>query len=295
MAAFRFELPDLDDAFGLADWVEVMMLLRQTQQLSRAQLVSAMAANKGATPQEMETPVNFLFNEIARRRRIAGRGYPLAVEGSVVKLDPDANVEFYKFLLLISLDGPMRRNRRYKEIDQIYDDVVAEAAQEYLGDGASSLRFGWPPSGNRPSKFSDALDWLSTEIGVPRGPGTSATATKDGGVDVVAWKPFSDRLTAFLVTFIQCTVQSDWFPKKADVVDRIWFARIDNGGWATTALAIPFVIPRNYEKWDDLRRSVNLVFDRLRLAKMLRNRSSDPFAAMKKWSSKEIARYSLSS
>jgi hypothetical protein len=293
MAAFRFELPDIDDPFGLADWVEVMMLLRKPPHISRAQLIEAFAASVGATSQELEAPVNFLFAEIGRRRRIADRGYPLIVDGALVKLDPTANFEFYKFLLLVSLDGPMRRGKKFKDIDEIYDNVVGAAARGYLGEGAKMLRFGWPPSGGRPSNFTAALEWLSTSIGVPLGSSVSSAATKDGGVDVVAWKPFGDNFTAFMVAFIQCTVQSNWLPKGRDVIERIWFSRIDNGGWALTGLAIPFVIPKNFDKGDDLRRTVHLVFDRLRLTQMLRDCDVGPFAQMIKWSSKEIARYAL--
>lgn len=291
--AFRFDLPDVDDAQALADWIEVMMLLSQKPEISRAQLLEAFSANMGSTPQELETPVNFLLTEISRRRRIAEQGYPLIVDDTIIKLDQTANSEFYKFLLLISLNGPMRRSKKYKEIDEIFDNVVGTAVREYLGDGAESVRFGWPASGDRPKEFKAAIEWLSTQMGVPLGSGIPAPATKDGGVDVVAWKPFGDYKTAFLVAYIQCTVQINWFPKGKDIIDRIWLSRIDTGGTAITSLAIPFIVPKNYDKWDDLRRTVSLVFDRLRLARMLRNSDAALFKAMTKWSNKEIAKYSL--
>ena len=106
MATFRFELPDVNDAHALADWVEVMMLLIQKSQISRAQLLDALAQALGANTQEIEIPVNFLYAEIDRRRYIAGKGYPLVIEDTLIKLDSESNTEFYKFLLLVSLDGP---------------------------------------------------------------------------------------------------------------------------------------------------------------------------------------------
>lgn len=291
--AFRFDLPDVEDAGALADWIEIQMLLSKKPQLSKAQLIDALVANLGSTPQELETPVNLLFAEIGRRRWIAGGAYPLAIDGGAIKFDSGSNFEFYKFLLLISLDGPMRRGRKFKDIDEMFDKLVCAALKAYLGEGSESLRFGWPVSDGRPKQFMAALEWLSTRIGLPVGSGVPASSTKDGGVDVVAWKPFADQRSAFLVAFAQCTVQMKWYPKRRDVIERVWFSRIDTGGWALTALAIPFNIPKNFENWDDLRRSVNLVFDRLRLAQTLVNSDSTQFASMIRWSNKEIARYAM--
>jgi hypothetical protein len=288
---FRFELPDVDDSYALADWLEVMILLSRKLQISRAQLSEALVAKIGSTSQELEVPINLLFAEIGRRRRMAGQGYPLIIENTVIRLDVESDAECYKFLLLISLEGPMRRDKRYKEIDEIFDKVVGEAAKGYFGEGTESVRFGWPPSNGRPRKFHDALEWLSVRTGIPLGSGVPAPDTKDGGLDVVAWKPFADHRTAFLVAFIQCTVQRNWFPKGKDILDNVWRGRIDTAGSALTSLAVPFVIHKNYEKWDDLRRTVNIVFDRLRLAQTLAGRNTTAFDKMIRWNRKEITKF----
>src|SRR5260370_28137843 len=113
---FRFELPDVDDSYALADWVELMMLLSEKPQISRAQLSEGLVAKIGSTPQELEAPINLLFAEVGRRRRIAGQSYPFVIQNTVIRLEAKSGSEFYKFLLLVSLDGPMRRYKRYKEI-----------------------------------------------------------------------------------------------------------------------------------------------------------------------------------
>jgi len=290
---FRYDLPDIDNAYALADWLEVMILRSRKPQIARAQLVDAFVAKLGSSSQELDVPVAMLFKEIARRRRIAGTGYPLWIDGSVIKFDHQSDCSFYVFLLLLSLDGPMRRERRFKEIDEIFDKVVCEAVEEYFGPGTSTLRFGWPPSDGRPNTFPVALDWLSTRIGVPVGSGMPAPATKDGGLDVVAWKPFEDHRSGFAMVLVQCTVQSDWFPKAADLLDDVWRGRLDMGRSPLTSLAVPFVIPKNFAKWDDLRRMVHLIFDRLRLAQMLAKRDPTSFAKMVSWNKKEISKFSI--
>jgi len=292
--AFRFELPDVDDAYALADWFEVNIFLSQKPQISRVHISDALVAKIGSTPQELEVPISLLFAEIARRRRIAGHSYPFIVEDTVIKFDGNANPEFYKFLLLISLDGPMRQERRYKDIDEIFDKVVSEAVRGYFGKGTETVRFAWPPSDGRPRNFQKALDWLSVKTGIPIGSGISPPRSKDGGVDVVAWKPFEDHRTAFLVAFVQCTIQKDWHLKGRDIIDNVWRAKIDTAGSALTSLAVPFVIHKNYDKWDDLRRTVGIVFDRLRLAQVLVDRDTSPFDKMIRWNIKEIAKYATS-
>lgn len=290
---FRFDLPDIDDSHALADWVEIMILISGKQQISRAQFVDALVAKIGASPTELDFQVAMLFKEIGRRRSVAGNGYPLLIDNKAIKRDFAANEAFYLFLLLVSLDGPMRRERRFKEIDQIFDEVVSKAVASYFGPGTNTLRFGWPPSGGRPTAWTKAVDWLSVSTGIPVGSGSSAPATKDGGLDVVAWKPFGDNRSAFATALVQCTVQSDWFPKATDLIDDVWRGRLDTGRAALTSLAIPFVIPKNYPKWDDLRRKVSVVFDRLRLAQMLADSSTAGFESMMSWSSTELGKFAV--
>lgn len=293
MPSFRLELPDVDDTYALADWFEVSTLISGVPQVSRAEISETLVAKTGATPQELEARIGFVLAEIGRRRDIAGSAYPFSLDGTMVKVDASANPEFYKFLLLISINGPMRSKRRFAEIDEIFDKIVCEAARNYFGEGAVSLRFGFPPSDGRPKSFSKALDWLSVKMEIPRGSGRPPRASKDGGLDVVAWKPFPDHRTAFATMFIQCTIQSDWYSKADDIRSDVWCSRIDTGPSMLTSLAIPFVIRQSYDKWDDLRRKVSIVFDRLRLARMLEKQNAASFRKMTSWSKKEIAKVTV--
>jgi hypothetical protein len=290
---FRLDLPDVDDSYALADWLEVMILRTGKPQVSRAHLIDALVAMLGSSPQELDVPVSLLFGEISRRRRIAGGGYPLIVDNTLIKLDVASTSEFYIFLLLISIDGPMRRANKYRDIEELFDNVVREALRGYLGPGTETLRFGWPPSEGRPATFAKALDWLADRVGLPVGSGLPPSKGKDGGLDVVAWKPFKDRRSAFVLAFVQCTVQSDWHPKAKDILDHVWLSRIDTGRPVVTSLAVPFVIPKNYPKWDELRRMTNIVFDRLRLAQLLAGRDPLPFLVMIRWSRKELAKFAV--
>ena len=230
--------------------------------------------------------------EIDRRQRIAGLAYPFVKENSSVRVRSTSSSEFYKFLLLLSLKkSPLRKGKKYNEVDELFDKVVGEAVKNHFGNGTKILRFGWPPSEKRPHNFKKALDWLSGETGVRTGNNTGTPKNKDGGVDIVAWKPFLDNRTAFLIALVQCTVQLDWFPKAKDIHDMLWLARLDTARPAILSLAIPFIIETNYDKWDDLRRLVNLVFDRLRLSEYLATSDSSSFIKMLRWNRKELPKF----
>ena len=290
---YQVDLPDIDKAIELADWIEVLMLQARKPQLSRARLIDDLAGRLSCSAQELEMPVSIALGEVTRRRRIAGSGYPLLTEGSVIKLDATPASEFYRFLLLVSLDGPMRKGSRFREIDQTFDNVVREAVSRYLGPGTETIRFGWPVSEGRPTNFNDALDWLSERLGLPVGIGKPPPHTKDGGLDVVAWKPFRDKRAAYALLLVQCTVQTDWHPKSKDIMDHVWLSRIDSGRPVVICLAVPFVIPRNYPRWDELRRMTNIVFDRLRLTEVLANSDPSSIREMISWSDLEMTRLAI--
>jgi len=290
---FHLDFPNIDDTTALADWIEVALVRNNTKQLSRAKVADAFAATLGASVQEVDLQLNWLFNEIRRRQRVVGDAYPLRVEESVIKLDITPPSAFYIFFLLLSLDGPMRKTKKFAAVEQIFDETVREAVRRYLGPGTEAIRFGWPPSNGRPGNFLKAIDWLAEQIGIPVGPGRPPKGMKDGGVDVVAWKPFKDNRSAFVLTLVQCTVQLDWHPKSKDILDQVWSGRLDSGRTALLSIAVPFVIPRNYQKWDDLRRMTNVVFDRLRLSQVLSGSDTTSFKKMISWIETELDSLSI--
>lgn len=292
---FRLELPtDIDDSYAMADWLEMRMFVAGMNQISRAELSDMLVAEISSTPQELENPIGFIFTEIGRRRLVAGEKYPFVLDGNVITLDPGASLGFYRFLLMISLEkSPLRAARRHKEVDLLFDKVVTEAVKGYLGSGTDVMRFGWPPTDGRPTTFPKALKWASGLTNIPLGNNTGAASTKDGGVDLIAWKPFADERLAFTTMLVQCTIQRDWTIKADDVDSDVWRGRLDTGRDALSALAIPFVIPKNFDKWDDLRRKVSVIFDRLRLTQMLKNTDFSRFDSVSKWTEKETKKFTV--
>jgi hypothetical protein len=92
---------------------------------------------------------------------------------------------------------------------------------------------------------------------------------KDGGVDVVCWRPFRDGRAGFAVLQCQCTVRANWWSKDDDVVIEKWRGRIDFGKDPIIALAIPFAVDAAFDQWDEVRRSVHVLLDRMRLCELI--------------------------
>jgi hypothetical protein len=156
-----------------------------------------------------------------------------------------------------------------------FERIVVEAVQRYLGDGAKAVRFAWPSDSGRPQEFPEAIKWLAGLMGVRLGGGYRQPRRKDGGVDVIGWRPFRDGKSAFPIVLVQCTIQADLVSKSLDVDVRNWSSWLELVHDPSTILTAPQVVPGNTEIWNELALK-NLVFDRLRLVELLGRNPSSP-------------------
>jgi hypothetical protein len=284
------DVPDLDDIPSLTDWFELAFLVSNAQSKTHSQLRDTLTAAVAASAEEVELAGNLVFKEVKRRRLIGGNRYPFMVAEKTVLRDLTADGEFYKFMLLIVVSPLLRSEKRHDEVDKLFDDLALEAIKGYLGEGSTAVRFAWPVSGGRPKKFDAAIMWLTAQMNLQPGVGATLPRSKDGGVDVVAWKPFSDRKAAYIVILAQCTIRTNWVPKAKDIIDMVWLAWLDTGRPVVIGLAIPFIIPPQFDRWDMLRRTVGVVFDRLRICQYLSTSSSADHGAMVSWANAETAK-----
>jgi hypothetical protein len=93
---------------------------------------------------------------------------------------------------------------------------------------------------------------------------------KDGGVDVVAWRPFPDGRSGFPVVLVQCTLERDYGHKAGDVDRRVWAGWLALDVDPTTALAVPDVVASG-EEWNQLA-ARTVILDRVRLSALIDDR-----------------------
>lgn len=287
MAESQVPAPASLDACGLADWAEAVMLAEDRNNSSRSFLRGRLRSSVSTGDDELEIQLDMLLSEVDRRKKRAEAIYPFAWSESGLSRTRDVDEAPYEFLLWLAVSPHYRQQKAYGEIEELFDNLVKQALIEYLGPNALGARFGSPASGERPGGFPSALKWLAGQLGLQTGAAKPRRQLKDGGVDVVVWNPFRDQRTGFVVILCQCTVAYDWTPKAKDIVAGNWNGWIDFGRDPLTAIAVPFAVPHGFDQWDELRRTVNIILDRMRIAELIDINAVDDLAAIQAWNGKE--------
>ncbi len=204
-------------------------------------------------------PIDEMFDELQYRARILGDAYPFTVETSppaLVQLPDVTSTPGRVVYLFCLLASAMRENRvqpiesmngARKEIANLFQVCACLAAGGYIvGDVAS---FGFPrPTGD---DFLPALrdTFQRFGAGVVRSavPPGHPTATKDDGIDVIAWRDHPDRMPGKLYLLGQCASGRKWHEKS--VVDRIqqfhgWFST-PPATYCLPSMFIPFTLHRD--------------------------------------------------
>ena len=302
-----------DTRSRLADWIEVECLVApdgvaasRLQRLWTGLEESGHETERDAdTGEFLETEI--LEEEVANwelevaeemgwRERVLGPLYPFRLEtdranwrlaraSSHEEESVRAGRSFYLFCLLISAlrdsriqDGPDRDLT--KQAERAFERLATAAAAGTLGGEA--MAFGWPREEG--TSFREALEEIENKVGWkprPDNPLWSTGKEKDAGVDVVAWRDFSDGRPGRLLLLGQAASGRGWEKKGAEPsVFLNWFTEFRPKNYLP-ALFVPFPQHHNCggredhsfedvaraEAWK-LEQSVGLVLDRVRIVEM---------------------------
>jgi len=202
--------------------------------------------------------------ELHRRVTATGINYPFSFSGTLLKAKGDWRDYLpYVFCLLISYCEPARRKVQNIKHEMMFEQLSCLAAREYVG--GKVLRFGAPRKELAPG-FSNALTQLCGHVGEWSPVQRRALHHKDGGLDLVAWKPFPDSRTGKLIFFGHCASGGDWDDKinelQPDKFCSSWL------GGTKSPVVKTFFIPHRLspEVFDDRAVAAELFFDRCRIA-----------------------------
>jgi hypothetical protein len=156
----------------------------------------------------------------------------------------------------------------------VLEKVTSQALEQLLGPGSRSVRFGWPSDSGRPADFNSAIKWLSDLMKIRVANGYRPPRRKDGGVDVVAWRPFPDGRPGFPVALAQCTIEGDFLRKARDVDLRQWSAWLALDSGLLLVLAVPGTLA-NAEMWNEIARNC-VVLERIRLTALAAEGGHEP-------------------
>ena len=262
----------------VADWIEITLLARGAKQIGNDELYRLAAEEIGVN----EAEVNLAVLEMKRRGNHLRTGYPFEVLSVAVRRRDDGIAQPYSALLLLTPESVARQSVAREcttEMEVLFERITESAVANLWGEDGRALRFGWPSEIGRPQEFSEAILWLARRIGIQEGAGFRPPRRKDGGVDVVGWRPFSDGRGGVPIVLVQCTLQSDIRPKARDVDTRVWASWLSMDFDPITALAVPQSI-RTGVLWDELALH-GMVLDRIRLAGLVKQETQ--VAGLETW------------
>lgn len=257
-------MPSLPERSGerIADCIESTALARR-RPLPAQDIERLAKANEWSS-----TDVSVAMRVISRRKSLLQDSYPFRVASGSIAADAAAPSSYWTAMLLLGADSPVREDRQlWSEAADVFERLVAVAQGNFFGGGTRVLRFAHPSDEGRPAEFAAAVKWLAEKMQIDLGAAYRDPVRKDGGVDVVVWRPFPDRRSGFPVLLTQCTIEKD-FAHKADDIDlRIWTGWLALEQDPLTALAVPHVVPAG-EVWN-LSSLRTMLLDRSRIISLL--------------------------
>lgn len=277
-SVYGCEFPSKRDAISLTDWAEAVMLVEEIDEFSEADLRGRIVEQAEDEVAGEELPgrqhVEDILREVARRAKHAPDAYPFIRNEYGIERVKDRPTGIYSFLLYLSMPEAPFRNKVYgNAITPLFDYVGAAALADLLGAKACVIRFGWPVSDGRPTGPRAALVWLTDRLGLEHDKlAPLSEKLKDGGVDVVLWRPFKDGRGGFPILLAQCTVgHREWQKKGRDIQRPLWRRYLGLGWDPPTALVLPFCVhrPDRFQAWDIANHDVNYIIDRIRLLELL--------------------------
>ena len=230
------ELPDAEDAARVADWVE-LELSRGEPSFSKSKLASVLRDVGGVDPGEP------FISDVWRhlRRRIARHATDyFEIQGDLALRcnGVTAGRVEYEVCLFFSLYGASVQTGSKPKL---FERMCAEALRRYVG--GKVFVFGWPVLPDVETAIAERIRQVASLMG-ERFIEAPAARYKDRGVDIIAWKPFSepddsDHRSGQFVVLSQCASGHDWPKKTRELPLPSWKQYIH---WATNPMAIAHLL-----------------------------------------------------
>lgn len=219
------------------------------------------------------------IGECFNRSEACPNSYPFVTGRSSLELktEVDWHKDIYEFLLLTT-----RKNMQTQRVQagydgtELFEELCAEVVQEYYGCHAKCKVFGTAVDGSFDKKVKGLIKDLNLNATYRKPKGTTGHE-KDGGLDIVAWIPFTDKKDAQLIALGQCKTGTNWEGMLTELEPSTFFdCYISPAPCLKTVVKMFFVAESfgNY-KWEYRYRSGGILFDRTRIMDYLPNQLKD--------------------
>lgn len=214
----------------LADWLELSAWLSDRGQASAAELRGGLALEDDQVAEDTSVDLDERIEEIINEafvcldtRSVSAKGsYPFLLDGNSIKLT-DMPLSLSQYVYLFCLVATTLRHNVFissknihvmvGEVAILFQSCATVAAAGFLSGPARS--FGFPRRDG--SNFLDALSAVFKEIGegcvASKCPPGFSQDRKDGGVDVIAWRPCPDHQPGQLFLLGQSASGKNWREK----------------------------------------------------------------------------------
>lgn len=219
----HYKIPDTpsigSNVCELADYIELQCVAGGDEYSILTALKQISLPSDEIDGEEEDTLMNALeqsLGEIESRERSCNGRYPFVAKNNSVLMKEgfNENIHYKMYLyLLLSTRLNMKNKKNVDGIDGtlLFEKVSSLVAKQYFGEKSESIVFG-TGAGNGwgfPEKVQDLTQKLGEGTGY-RKPDDSTEDEKDGGLDIVVWRPFEDRKKGKLIGFGQCKTGTEW-------------------------------------------------------------------------------------
>lgn len=293
-----YKIPDTPvssaTVYEFADYLEFLCLLNESE-YSIVNAVRQIDYISDEVGNDQEFEDNYLFDtlqdalsEIDRRKQACDGRYPFdTMQNGIVSSECDEKDKLIYIFLLLSTRLNMIENKVVGDIDgtALFERLSSIVAGEYFGNRAKSKVFGTCVAGGFREKVKD----LIKEIGEGEDyndPEFSTHDEKDGGVDIVAWKSFSDKYKGKLIGLGQCKTGTSWRNEIGRLDPEIFCNSYFKKQPITKPVGMFFVAEIFQNNLETISRKAGILFDRCRIMDYLpigENIPQDLFDKIKLW------------
>ena len=258
------------DRNASADWMEANVLF-DSPELSKSDVVDVLIENQ-ICPNDNQDMAHQIaeegWQELERRKR--WRGVPETVKIMANRVTSrgdwqDDIIRAFFVMLAIQRIFPGWASERQMHVEQgnLFEKVVETICPALL-PGWTTYRAGWSPENTKriPEIVAELCNRVHTrgaaDLNQWVGPND-----KDGGLDLVCYRPFPDEREAIPMFLLQCASGKNWRNKVTTPNANLWSKYLNSAVQPSTGIVAPFVIDDRELRRAALTGQV-IVFDRIR-------------------------------
>jgi len=260
---------EVDESTVYADWVECSALF-QDESISKADVKECFSEINSFDSETGSSEIDDIWSELERRKRLLGSQYPLKIERNRIKLSATSWKDYpaYSYCTLLSYSKSNKEWMHnycndYQKQGDLFEHV-SKAALMYILKDWDTILTGW--SRSNPTNIKNKIKDIANTFGTTIGQISPDSDDKDGGVDILCYRKFSDARGNYPAFFIQCATGANWTDKRMTDALKLWrhWIYFYSPSLLSRGLAVPFAFGDETFRQTQVKGDC-LVLDRIRL------------------------------